>query len=123
MDEAPLAAPDAEGPGLHPDVERILKQIMAYDPERVVLFGSAARGDMAEGSDIDLIIVKETDRRFLDRLADVFELLDIAPVDALVYTQAELDRLVAEGNDFITTALDEGVVIYERRGGTSAGRS
>ena len=46
-----------------------------YAPQRVVLFGSLTSGEVEEWSDIDLVIIKETDRKFLDRTRDVLQLL------------------------------------------------
>ena len=86
-----------------------------YHPERVILFGSVARGDVHENSDIDLLVVKQTDRPFLRRIDDVMALVDVdVPVQAIVYTPEELGRLIREGRDFIRTALAEGRVVYER---------
>ena len=45
-----------------------------YDPQKIVLFGSYARGEVHEGSDIDLMVIKETSKRFIDRIADVIKL-------------------------------------------------
>lgn len=97
-------------------VGEAVRQIVAgYDPERVILFGSVARGDVHEDSDIDLLVVKRTDRPFLRRIDEVMALIDVAvPVQPLVYTPEELDRLIREGRDFIRTALAEGRVLYER---------
>ena len=61
-----------------------------YDPERVLLFGSLVSGETNDWSDIDLVIVKETDRRFLERTKEVMRLLrPRVGVDILVYTPAE----------------------------------
>ena len=90
--------------------------VEGYDPERVVLFGSRARGDAAPGSDIDLLVVKKTSRRFLDRLLDVMEVMEPdEPVDVLVYTPEELEDMVRRGNPFVTHALSEGRDLYVRR--------
>lgn len=83
-----------------------------------MLFGSAARADMHEGSDLDVLIVKETERRFVDRIGDVLALLDVPiGVDPLVYAPDELREMLREGNDFLATALAEGKVLYERQPG------
>ncbi len=96
----------------------IQRLIDRYDPERVVLFGSHARGDAAPTSDIDLLVVKKTDRRFLDRLLDAIEAMDPEEaVDILVYTPEELDGMVRRGNPFVTRALSEGRELYVRRAG------
>jgi len=90
--------------------------VQAYDPLRVIVFGSFARGDTHEGSDLDLIVVKDTDERFFDRIGRVRDAahglgLDVQP---LVYTPTELDEMLASGNSFLETILAEGVVAYER---------
>ncbi|MBI4318845.1 MAG: nucleotidyltransferase domain-containing protein [Chloroflexi bacterium] len=86
-----------------------------YNPEKVIVFGSYARGDVHEGSDLDLIIVKETHERFTDRIGTVLRACDFdVAVEPLVYTPAELQRMVDRGSDFILTALKEGRVVYER---------
>jgi len=98
-------------------VDRVVEAVVrAYGPLRVIVFGSFARGDTHEGSDLDLIVVKETDERFLDRIGRVRDAcLDIAvDVQPLVYTPAELEEMLANGNSFLETALAEGVVRYER---------
>ena len=86
---------------------------------RVIAFGSYARGEADEFSDLDLLIVANTDRPFIDRFKDYMGVWRAAwlPVDLFVYTQQELDEMVAAGNGFVTTALAEGKVIYEARSG------
>lgn len=87
-----------------------------YDPEQVILFGSMARGRVEEWSDLDLLIVKETDEPFLDRSVRVALLCRaIVGVDYLVYTPAELAQMIERGNPFIVEALREGQVLYDRR--------
>lgn len=51
--------------------QMIADQFRWYDPARIILFGSHARGEPA--ADIDVAIIKETSDRFLDRLKDVYE--------------------------------------------------
>ena len=88
---------------------------MGYDPEKIILFGSAARGDTDEYSDIDLIVVKETDRRFVQRLVDISEFISsYISVDVFVYTPGELKAMVEDGNPFIEQALKDGKVLYEK---------
>ncbi len=86
-----------------------------YQAERVVLFGSLASGEVGEWSDIDLVIIKETDRRFLDRAKDVLTLLDpLVGVDVLVYTPGEFAQL-AQDRPFVRREIcDKGHVLYER---------
>src|SRR3972149_2969420 len=79
-------------------VDRVVDAIVrAYDPLRVVVFGSFARGDTHEGSDLDLIVVKETGERFFRRIGRVRDACaDIAiDVQPLVYTPAEVEEMLA----------------------------
>lgn len=100
---------------LQQKLDAVLKGMARYDADRGILFGSAARGDSDEHSDIDLIVIKQTDKRFLDRLADVIEAIQPRfALDVLVYTPEEFDRMLAEENPFLTEAVRHGKVIYER---------
>lgn len=102
-------------------IDQIVQEL---DPERIIVFGSMARGDIHEDSDLDLLIVKETDQPFLQRIDEVLAVLRTdVPVEPLVYTSAELERLREEGRDFIETILEEGRVVYERRSEQATGHS
>ncbi len=87
-----------------------------YEPERVILFGSLARGDVGEWSDLDLLIVKETSQPFLERSKEVALLCyAMVGVDYLVYTPDEMAGMIARGNPFILNVLQEGQILYDRR--------
>ena len=97
---------------------RILAGVWRYGPPRVVLHGSFARGDCHALSDIDLVIIKDTDRPFVDRIGDVLALCDYAiPLEPLVYTPAEFEQMRREGNRFIEQVLKDGKVVYESQCG------
>ena len=86
----------------------------AGNPQRIVLFGSRARGDAPPDSDLDLLIVEETTlprhRRSIPYLR---ALLGLFPAkDILVYTPAEIAEWTGVPNAFVTTALREGRVLY-----------
>jgi predicted nucleotidyltransferase len=85
---------------------------------KVVAFGSVARGEADQWSDLDLLIVADTSRPFLERFKDFTGLYDVWPrLDLLIYTPAELDRMVADENGFVLRALEEGVVLHEAAAG------
>lgn len=88
------------------ELERLVTSLRRYDPQRIVLHGSLARGDWNRASDVDLIIVKETDRPFLERIGDILELCDTTlSVEPLVYTPDELQAMLEAGNSFLEKAL------------------
>ncbi|MSQ06594.1 MAG: nucleotidyltransferase domain-containing protein [Dehalococcoidia bacterium] len=93
---------------------------MDYSPEKVILFGSYARGDYDEFSDIDLIVIKKTEQRFFQRLAEVMAFIprEVA-ADVFVYTPQEFQAMVESGNPFIEQAIKDGIVLYEKTPGNS----
>jgi predicted nucleotidyltransferase len=85
-----------------------------FDPHRIILFGSHAAGTADEESDIDLIVVYETDKRFLDRLSELYTAWRLPKgVDILAYTPVEYEDLVASRR-FVREAVSGGTVLYER---------
>ena len=92
-----------------------MERLLAYEPEKVIHFGSTARGDFDEQGDIDIIVIKSTDRRFVQRLVDVgkFAPSDIS-ADVFVYTPDEIVAMIDDGNPFIAQALAQGKTIYEK---------
>jgi predicted nucleotidyltransferase len=82
---------------------------------KAILFGSTARGEASKRSDVDLILVQRTDRRFLDRYDRLLYELNLAlsnvAVEVLIYTPEELAHMA--GRRFVARALREGKVIYE----------
>ncbi|NCQ35628.1 nucleotidyltransferase domain-containing protein [bacterium] len=97
--------------------EEVAAIVGGYHPDRVILFGSLARGDSWDGSDVDLLIVKSTATgRLLDRMDEVLRHTSgRTHVEPLVYTEAELAQMVAQGNPLILQALKEGEVLYDRQ--------
>ena len=80
---------------------------------RIILFGSLARGDVGPTSDLDLIVVMDTELDFMERLAYLYDGLgQTVALDLLPYTPEELAELEAT-RPFIQQALREGRVLYE----------
>lgn len=87
---------------------------------RVILFGSAARGEITGFSDLDVVVIEETDEPFLSRLQRYYGQIDVpCDLDLLVYTPEEFQKMKKRGNPLIRRVLKEGRVIYEKR---SSGR-
>jgi len=87
-----------------------------YKPKKIILFGSYAHGEPTQDSDVDLLIIKNTDKRPIDRWVEVKKLLrGIAPdlpVSPLVYTEREIDERNAMQDFFIEEIFENGEVIY-----------
>lgn len=98
---------------LQRELERIINKIDKMSIQKIILFGSLVKGQVGLTSDLDLIIIKDTEQRFLDRLESIYK--EIEPniaVDILVYTPQEINDMI-QWNSFIKRALKEGRVLYE----------
>ena len=89
---------------------------MKTEAAKAIVFWSYARGQADEYSDLDLIIVADTDRPFFKRHTEYSAIYEVwrKGLDLLIYTPDELSQMVSEHNRFVEGALAEGVVIYER---------
>jgi uncharacterized protein len=94
-------------------LQRLIEQ---YKPLKVILFGSSAKGNLNEDSDIDLLIIKDTPERFIDRWCTVGEILagthPSIPVDTLVLTTKELEDRLSMGDQFISEIVSKGTLLY-----------
>lgn len=102
------------------DVAEITKKLKEeYHPEKIILFGSAARGEVKPGSDIDYFIVKNSKNPRHRKAVDIFYLLSGLdreyPVDFIVFTPSELKQRLELGDFFVKNILEEGKILYERR--------
>jgi predicted nucleotidyltransferase len=94
--------------------EVVRRVVEAAEPDKIILFGSAARGDMGPDSDLDLLVVKGG-KFNRDRLTDsVYDSLQgvRAAVDVVIVTPDELDRYRDTHCLVICPALKEGKVVY-----------
>jgi predicted nucleotidyltransferase len=86
-----------------------------YGIRKAILFGSFAKGHQTRRSDIDLILIQETDKRYFDRfegiLSDLYQNLRGRDIEVFIYTPKEFE--VVSARRFISRAVAEGKVIYE----------
>lgn len=98
--------------GLEPLRARLAPHLR--DALKAIVFGSVARGEADDWSDLDLVIVADTPRPFLERFRDFTGLYGVwSRLDVLVYTPSEFTAMLAEGNPFLERALEEGIVVHE----------
>ena len=92
--------------------ERLKKE---YNAEKVILFGSYARGEATEDSDVDILVIAPTKERMIDRMASVSRIIrDLRnglPISPIVLTPEEFRRKLDIGDAFIQTVVEEGVVL------------
>lgn len=89
------------------------KMVRYYQPEKIIIFGSYASGNIKQTSDLDIAIIKKTSARFLDRLKEVALLTrPKIGVDFLVYTPEEFKKMKEQENHFIKE-IEKGKVIYD----------
>lgn len=95
------------------------RKVIEAEPSvlKVILFGSIVRGDYGLYSDGDvLIVLKESQfQRYFDRIphfADYFAKVEI-PLDIFPYTEREVEKMKVAGNEFVASALKEGLLLAE----------
>ncbi len=86
-------------------VERIVSNV---NPEKVILFGSYAKGDFDDNSDLDILVVKDMDIPRYKRSRKIRKYLRgvKVPIDLLVYSQKEIDEWKDNEHAFISKALE-----------------
>jgi predicted nucleotidyltransferase len=102
-------------PDVQNEIESITAQLIEkYKPEKIILFGSAARGDATPDSDLDFLIIKnDTPYKGRDRMIEVSRLIDRnLPADFLVYRPEEFEKRLAMGDPFLELVVAEGKVLY-----------
>lgn len=98
------------------ELGRIVEQLKEkYDPEKIIVFGSFAEGKTKRWSDLDIAIIKETNKRFLDRLDDVNHIVDRAlATDFFVYTPQEFAEMTRENYFVRDEIVRKGILLYDK---------
>lgn len=90
-----------------------------FQPEKIILFGSYAWGQPGPDSDVDLLIIEESDKNRIERQREVSSFLfpRPMPLDLLVYTPAEIEEQINnKRNLFLEDIIRNGVVLYSKYG-------
>ena len=100
-------------------IRNILEAIVrTYHPDKVIIFGSWARGEMGERSDLDLMVISDREKhlpRYKRGLKTRLALPEPeVATDILFYTHEEVERWKEVRLSFVATVLREGKVVYEQ---------
>ncbi len=101
----------------HNDIVNVANRIgAAANAEAVILFGSHASGNAGKGSDVDLLVIAESDLPRHKRSCELYKLFRPYPfgMDILVYTPAEIEKGRRTSLSFVSTVLREGKTLYGR---------
>ena len=94
--------------------ELVIEHLKKGKPQAIILFGSAARGEMHKDSDLDILVVKKTKKDFIQRMRDIRANLKTSiPLDIIVLTPEEAKKL-PKTNSFIRQIFEEGKLLYGR---------
>jgi predicted nucleotidyltransferase len=105
----------------HVKMQRAIEQIVnrvveRYQPEKIILFGSYAHGTPDAGSDLDMLIIKDTKERPIDRRVTVRRIAYTPrrglPFSPLVITPQELARRLEMDDPFYHEIMAQGEILY-----------
>jgi predicted nucleotidyltransferase len=99
------------------DIREIVQQIVErFHPQKVILFGSYAGGKPTQDSDVDLLVVMETNEQTLHAAARISAAIDHPfPLDILVFRPSDLQASLERKGVFATEIMAKGIVLHEAR--------
>jgi predicted nucleotidyltransferase len=98
------------------EIQNIVEQLIhLYRPEKVILFGSLAKGKINQGTDIDLFIIKsEVPELGVDRIRQLDAMINYKlATDFIVYKPEEVEQRLKLGDPFVKSIFEEGKVLYD----------
>lgn len=98
-------------------IRAVVRQIAErFKPQKIILFGSYARGNQKSDSDVDLLIVMETSLKERQQSLQIRRSLGVLfGLDLIVRTPKRLEQRLKMGDSFLQDVLKEGKVLYESR--------
>ncbi len=91
------------------DFAKALPQLLPVN--EIYLYGSFAKDEMHEGSDIDLLIIGDFKERIFERIGKILDLTDL-PIEPIAYSNEEFDELKDSQNPFIKEILKTAIRLY-----------
>jgi len=102
---------------LRRELDRMVKILrQKYRPQKIILFGSLVNRKLKDWSDLDLLIIKGTHRRLIDRVAEVIHLCrPRVATDFIIYTPEEFKELSKTEPFVRREIIEKGKILYERK--------
>jgi predicted nucleotidyltransferase len=97
--------------------DKVRTIVNKYSPDKIVLFGSYAKGNSGINSDVDLLVIMDTKQSTWDLAVEIsLAVKHTFPMDIIVRTPQEIARRLQYGDVFITSIMENGKILYERAG-------
>jgi len=99
------------------EIDMLVRRIVArIQPQKVIMFGSYAKGTATINSDLDMCVIMETELPMTNRADDLKPLLSQAliPVDVHIYTPEEIEEYGREEFSFVHSILTSGRTVFEK---------
>lgn len=100
----------------HKEIKRLVRRIVArIQPQKVIIFGSYAKGTATIKSDLDIFIIKEMELPMARRADDLVPMLSqsLIPIDVHIYTPEEVEEYGKEPFSFVNSILKSGRTVFE----------
>ena len=101
------------------EIDKLIQRIVTrIQPQKVMIFGSYAKGTATIKSDLDIFVIKETELPMANRADDLASMLSHAliPVDVHIYTPEEVEAYSQEPFSFVSSILKSGKTVFRNRG-------
>ena len=98
-------------------IDEVINRIATrFNPDKIILFGSYANGTQNDNSDLDLLIVQDSDLPMQKRGFDIRMSLigTMIPMDILFYTKSEFEEEKSKNSSFLSSAIKNSRIMYER---------
>lgn len=99
------------------EIEKLIGRIVArIQPQRIIIFGSYAKDSATAQSDLDILVITETELPMANRGDDLKPILSnsLIPVDVHFYTPEEIEEYSQEPFSFISSILKSGRIVFQK---------
>lgn len=99
------------------EIDNLVRRIVALiHPQEVIIFGSYAKGTATIKSDLDIVVIKETQLPMANRADDLAPMLShaLVPVEVHIYTPEEVEEYSQEPFSFVSSILKSGKRVYSK---------